>query len=86
MASRKEIITGTGILSGQGRKRQCQFRVMKTSLLVNELTRPVSFAYHDLSITDLDDFPEGDYELDYLGQKELLTKKGGFYLARQGLG
>lgn len=57
---------------------------MKTSLMVNERTTPAGFAYHNLSITDSDDFPEGNYELDYLGQKELLTKKGGFYLARQG--
>lgn len=52
-------------------------------MYVNELQTPAKFAYSGLSITDSDDFPDGDYELDYLGQRELLTKKGGFYLARQ---
>jgi hypothetical protein len=84
MASRKEIITGRGVLSGEGRKRECRFRITKTSLYVDELLTPASFAYSGLSITDSDNFPDGNYELDYLGQRELLTKKGGFYLARQG--
>ncbi len=83
MASRKTIVTGYGVLSGEGCKRKCRFRVTKTSLRVNEMPTPVGSVYSHLSITDSDDFPDGDYELDYLGQRELLTKKNGFYLARQ---
>jgi hypothetical protein len=41
MASRKEIITGTGLLRGNGRQRSCRFRVTKTTLLVNELTTDI---------------------------------------------
>jgi hypothetical protein len=82
MASRKEIITGNGVLSGQGRKRTCKFRVTRTSLMVDDLSTPIDVAYSSLSIIDSDDFPDGDYELDFLGMKELLTRKGGHYLAR----
>jgi hypothetical protein len=52
-------------------------------MYVNEQMSPISSAYADLSVTDHDDWPEGNYEIEYLGQKELLTKKRGFYLARQ---
>ena len=84
MASRKEIITGTRILRGNGRQRNCRFRVTKTSLFVNELPTPVDFAYSDLSITDSDDWPDADYELEYVGQRQPCTRRNGFYLARQG--
>jgi hypothetical protein len=84
MANREEIITGRGVLSGEGRNRECRFRVIKTSLCVDELPTPVKSTYSNLSITDSDNFPDGNYELDYLGQRELLTKKGRSYLAQQG--
>jgi hypothetical protein len=83
MASKKKIITGVGTLSGETHTRKARFRVTRTDMYVNELQTPVGSAYSDLSITDSDDFPDGNYELDYLGQKELLTKKSGSYLARR---
>jgi hypothetical protein len=82
MANHKQIVRGTGVLSGEGRKRQCRFQVTKTSLLVNERSAPVDVAYSNLSITDSDDWPDGMYELEFHGGKEPLRKKNGFYLGR----
>lgn len=69
MATRDKIIRGTGTLSGQGRKRQCQFQVTRHEMMVD--AGPTGrFTYSGLSITDSDDWPDGNYELDYLGMKE----------------
>jgi hypothetical protein len=82
MASKKKIVTGVGTLSGEGHTRKARFRVTRSDMYVNELQTPVGSAYSHLSITDSDDFPDGNYELEYLGQ-ELLTKKSGSYMARR---
>src|ERR1019366_8031078 len=75
MANREEIITGRGVLSGEGRNRECRFRVIKTSLCVEELPTPVKSTYSNLSITDSDNFPDGNYELDYLAARGRTSKK-----------
>jgi len=49
---------------------------------MDESMVPVAVAYSRCVIVDGDDFPEGDYELEFDGHKVLLTKKGGHYLAR----
>jgi len=43
---------------------------------------PVAVAYSRCDIVDGDDFPEGDYELEFDGHKVLFTKKGRHYLPR----
>jgi len=48
----------------------------------DESTVPVAIAYSRCDIVDADDFPEGNYELEFDGHKVLLTKKGGHYLVR----
>ena len=82
MVNHKEVIRGSGVLSGEGRKRQCRFQVTKTSLRVNDRSAPVDSAYSNLSITDSDNWPDGTYELEFRGGKAPLRKEGGFYLSR----
>jgi len=82
MPSRKESIVLRGTLRGEGRQRPCLIRATRVSLYVDESAAPVSIAYASLSVDD-DNFPDGNYEVEFNGQKELLTKKQGHYLARQ---
>lgn len=82
MATRKEPVVLRGMLRGEGRQRECRVRATKNSLYVDELTTPIDVVYSSLSVDD-DNFPDGSYEVEFSGQKELLTKKQGYYLARQ---
>jgi hypothetical protein len=83
MSSRRELVFLRGILRGEGRQRECRIRATKVTMQVDELMSSAAVAYADPSIVDSDDFPDGNYELTFDGQKELLTKKSGHYLARQ---
>jgi hypothetical protein len=38
---------------------------------------------YEKATIDHDDCPDGDYEVNFDGQTILLTRKSGFYLARQ---
>jgi hypothetical protein len=40
-------------------------------------------AYAEVGIADSDDFLDGKYEVTFAGEKALLTRKDGHYLARQ---
>jgi hypothetical protein len=83
MAGQKEIIAGVGFLRGGGQTRQCRISVTKTTLFGGNgpmaVTPPV---YSSVSIVDSDNFPDGDYQLEYLGQKQQLLKMGGLYVRR----
>jgi hypothetical protein len=81
--NKKEIIRGTGTLTGDKNQRKARFQVTKTSMYVDALSEPVGVAYSNASITDSDAFPDGDYEFVFLDQKLLLTRKNGHYLARR---
>lgn len=82
MSSRKEPVVLRGTIRGEGRQRECLIRATKVSLYVDESATPVSVAYSRLSLDD-DNFPDGNYEVEFNGRKEPLTKKRGYYLARQ---
>ena len=64
------------------RQRHCKVKVDKHSHLVNERSGTAKVTYSNLSIHDSDDWPDGDYEVEFNGQKELLRKQGRHYLAR----
>ena len=83
MGSRREVVFLRGTLRGEDRQRECRLRATKVTMQVDEVMPSPPVAYADLSILDSDDFPDGNYELAFAGQKELLTKKNGHYLARQ---
>jgi hypothetical protein len=83
VASKKEIITGTGTLTGGKYRRKARFQVTRTTMYVDNLDEPVGVAYSNASITDSDDFPDGDYEFAFLNQNLPVTRKNGHYLTRQ---
>ena len=82
MTTTKEIVPLHGTLRGEGRQRTCSVQATRSSMYEDESTQPVAIAYSRCDIVDGDDFPEGDYELEFDGHKVLFTKKGGVYLAR----
>jgi hypothetical protein len=82
MTTTKEIVSLRGTLRGEGHQRTCSVRATRSSMYEDESTVPVAIAYSRCDIVDGDDFPEGDYELEFDGHKVLLRKKGGHYLAR----
>jgi hypothetical protein len=65
------------------RQRNCKVRGDRHEMQVNETGDPVKVAYSRLSIVDSDDWPDGDYVVEFSGQEELLTRKDGSYYARR---
>ena len=76
-----------GILrSADGKlQRNCSVTADRHEMHVNEKADPVKVSYSMVSIADSDDWPDGDYELTYDGEKEMLTKKDGRYFAKHGI-
>jgi len=82
MPATKEVVSLHGTLRGEGRQRTCSVRAMRCSVYEDESTVPVAITYSRCDIVDADDFPDGNYELEFDGHKVLFTKKGEHYLAR----
>ena len=85
MPTRSETVILAGTLrsvDGQ-RQRPCKVQVDRHGHSVHELSELTNVTYSKLSIHDSDDWPDGNYEVEFNGQKELLTKQGGRYVARR---
>jgi len=82
MTISKETVLRNGTLRGEGRQRTCRVKAKRTSEFPDESAVPISVAYCRCEIDDPDDFPDGEYELEFQGHRLLLSKKGGQYLAR----
>jgi hypothetical protein len=77
----KKIVTAS--LTGQGRNRKCAFQLEVTKHYVDQMATPVKVEYADLRVVDSDDFPPGDYDVNYGGVTFPVTKRPGHYAARQ---
>jgi hypothetical protein len=82
MPTQKEPFRAIGTLRGQGRERSCSVQGTRVKIFADEVSAPLKVVYEKATI-DHDDFPDGDYEVNFDGQTILLTRKSGFYLARQ---
>ncbi len=78
----KETVVLNGTLHGEGRQRTCRVRATRNSEFPDECGVPVSIAYCRCHVDDPDDFPDGDYELEFDGHKVIVSKQGGQYLTR----
>jgi len=87
MPTKTKTLHVTGLLrSVDGKlKRDCKVKVNRNDMFVEGLDGPAKATYSEFSVTDSDNFPKGDYEVEYEGQKELLTKdeRGPGYYARR---
>lgn len=81
------VITVWGTLRGIGgnvrHERQCRVQTTRTEIRVAEEERPIDVRYSHTNILDSDNFPDGDYEMEYEGGTLELTKRGGVYVARR---
>ncbi len=78
----RQIVFLDGTLRGEGRQRACRVKATRNSEFPDESGVPVSVAYCRCEIDDSDDFPDGDYELEFDGHTLMLSKQGGQYLTR----
>jgi hypothetical protein len=76
------LLRGT-LRNTEGREWPCTLTVNKTPTRVNEESDPLGFTYAELNIVDCQSLPTGDYEVEYEGGKELLTKTNRSFVARR---
>ena len=82
MTVTKETIALEGILRGEGRERTCVLKVLQHATYADECTRPTCLSYSRCVIEDHDDFPDGEYQLEFAERRILLSKTGGQYVPR----
>jgi hypothetical protein len=82
MTVTKEAIPLDGTLRGEGRERRCRLRAIRHATYADECLHPTCLSYSRCDIDDADDFPDGEYELEFDGHRVLLTKDAGRYLPR----
>lgn len=79
MSVTKEAVPVRGILRGQGRERRCQLRAVRHAVYADEGSHPASLSYSRCEIEDGDDFPDGNYEVEFDGRTVLLVRQAGRY-------
>ena len=82
MTVTKHSLPIEGVLKGQGRERTCRVRATRRATYPDECTQPICVSYSRCTVEDVDDFPDGEYELFFDGHKVLLTKEAGQYAMR----
>ncbi len=79
MTVTKETILLEGVLRGEGHERKCRFKAVRQAIYADECTRPTCLSYSRCIIEDADDFPDGEYELEFEGRRVPLSKRDGHY-------
>jgi hypothetical protein len=82
MTVTKETIALEGVLRGEGRERACVVKALQHATYADECTRPTCLSYSRCVIEDDDDFPDGEYELEFAKRRVALSKTGGQYVPR----
>lgn len=82
MTVTKETVELEGVLTGEGRERTCVVKVLQHATYADECTRPTCLAYSRCVIEDVDDFPDGEYQLEFAQRRVLLSKISGQYVPR----
>jgi len=80
MSVTKEVVLLEGLLKGEGHQRKCRVKAVRHATYEDECTTPNRLSYSRCEIEDSDDFPDGDYELEFDSHRVALTKKSGHYL------
>lgn len=82
MTVTKETVALEGVLRGEGRERWCVVKVSRHATYADECTQPTCLSYSRCVIEDDDDFPDGEYELEFAERRVLLSKTAGQYVPR----
>jgi hypothetical protein len=82
MTVTKETKSLEGTLRGEGLERTCRLKVLQHATYADECSRPTCLSYSRCVIDDEDDFPDGEYELEFEGRRVFLSKRDGRYAPR----
>ena len=82
MAVTKEVVSLEGILKGEGLERKCRVKTLRHTTYEDDCATPSCFSYSKCEIEDADDFPDGDYEVEFDAHHVAITKKAGQYFLR----
>lgn len=82
MTVTKEVVPLGGVLRGEGHERKCRVKAWRHAMFEDEATTPICLSYSRCEIEDADEFPDGDYVLEFEGHKVQLIRKAGRYLPR----
>jgi hypothetical protein len=82
MSVTKDTVSLEGVLKGGGHERKCRVKTVRHTTYEGECATPVCVSYSKCEVEDTDDFPEGNYEVEFDGHRVSLTKKGGQYFLR----
>jgi len=80
MTVTKETIPLQGTLKGEGHERMCRLKALRHATYADECSQPTCFSYSRCVIEDTDDFPDGEYELEFEGRRIALSKRAGRYV------
>lgn len=79
MAVTKEIVLVEGVLRGEGHQRKCRLKAVRHVTYADESPTPTCSSYSKCEIEDADDFPDGNYELEFEGHRVSVAKRAGHY-------
>src|SRR6266581_6497061 len=65
MAVTKETVSLEAILRGEGHERRCRVKAVRHTTYADECAAPTCLSYSKCEIEDADDFPDGNYELEF---------------------
>ena len=82
MSSEENVMT-TGSLSGGDYQRQAKVRTTRKHIYEDEVEEPVRTLYLNTRIADTDDFPDGEYMLEFEGGQVQYSRRNGEYMARR---
>lgn len=82
MTVTKENIPLQGTLRGEGCERTCRLKALRHTTYADECSEPICFSYSRCVIQDSDNFPDGEYEVEFEGRKIPLSKRFGHYIPR----
>lgn len=82
MTITKETVPLQERLRGEGCERTCLLKALRHTMYADECSEPTCYSYSRCVIQDSDNFPDGDYELEFEGRNILLSKRLGQYIPR----
>ena len=82
MAVTKEIVSLNGVLRGEGQERKCRVKAERHTTYADERATPTCVSYSKCEIEDTDDFPDGNYEVEFDLHRVAVAKKAGQYSLR----
>ena len=82
MTVTKDSVSLEGILKGQEQERKCRVRVVRHTTYADECATATCLSYSRCEIEDADEFPDGNYELEFDSHRVPFVKKGGRYFLR----